>query len=123
MKRRFNRFRKRVREYPSIIFISFDIRKDDYPSMNYSIASLIASLKKKKIKISHYSFDLQHALEESKAKNNITSSVNDRMIINLPYFQNFNYIAISRIPSANCIFHKNSGSLIFAAKNARSKQT
>jgi radical SAM superfamily enzyme YgiQ (UPF0313 family) len=90
----FKRIRNQVREYPSIIFISFDIRKDDYPAMNYSIASLIASLKNKKIKVGHYSFDLQHALQEKEYNQSITKPVTDKILNNLDYFKSFDYIAL-----------------------------
>lgn len=47
-----------------IVFVTFDKHKDEYPSMTYSVAALIASLKAREFSCSHLSIDLQHALEE-----------------------------------------------------------
>jgi len=91
----FKSLKRQVKEFPSIIFISFDIRKDEYPAMNYSIASLIASLKKRKIRISHYSIDLQHALFEKEYLQPITVPVMGRISNNLSYIKKFDFIAIS----------------------------
>ena len=81
--------------HKDIIFISFDIRKDEYPAMTYSIAALIASLKPKYEKISHFSVDLQHTLEEKPDHVTITQMVKKRLVENLGYFMQFKFIAIS----------------------------
>jgi radical SAM superfamily enzyme YgiQ (UPF0313 family) len=78
-----------------IIFISFDIRKDDYPSISYSIATLIASLKQSFSGISHFSFDLQHSLEEKPKESTITEVVQKKMEENIDFFKKFRFIAIS----------------------------
>ena len=79
----------------SIIFISFDIRKDDYPSMSYSIAALAASIRKENHSFSHYSIDLQHSLEEKLNKESILDIVTKKLQVNIDYFQKFDFIAIS----------------------------
>jgi radical SAM superfamily enzyme YgiQ (UPF0313 family) len=79
----------------SIIFISFDIRKDDYPSMSYSIAALAASISKENHSYSHYSIDLQHSLEEKLNKESILDIVTKKLQVNINYFQKFDFIAIS----------------------------
>ena len=79
----------------NIVFISFDIRKDDYPSMPYSIACLIAVLQQEGIRSSHYSIDLQHILEEKSSNETITKKVISKLNENLSYFKRFKYVAVS----------------------------
>jgi radical SAM superfamily enzyme YgiQ (UPF0313 family) len=77
-----------------ILFITFDVKRDDYPSMSYSIASLFAALNKVNIHPAHFSLDLQHALEEIHIDSGLTDTVRDKLTQNLPYFKKFNFIAI-----------------------------
>lgn len=79
----------------SIIFITFDIKKDEYPSMPYSVAAMIASLKKEKQKTSHLSIDLEHALRETKPESSITDIITQGLMKNKNYFCSFNFVAIS----------------------------
>lgn len=79
----------------NIIFISFDIRKDEYPSMSYSMASLVSSLRKENHVVSHYSIDLQHSLEEKMSKQSIIDIVTKKLESNNEYFRKFKFIAIS----------------------------
>ena len=79
----------------SIIFISFDIRKDDYPSMSYSIAALAAAIRKENHTFGHYSIDLQHSLEEKLKKETILDNVTKKLQVNIDYFRMFDFIAIS----------------------------
>lgn len=79
----------------NIIFISFDIRKDEYPSMSYSMASLVAALRKENHVVSHYSVDLQHSLEERLSKQSILDIVTKKLESNNEYFRKFKFIAIS----------------------------
>ncbi|MCX6250548.1 MAG: B12-binding domain-containing radical SAM protein [Bacteroidetes bacterium] len=84
-----------MKQSRDIIFITFDIRKDEYPSMSYSIAALIASLKQYNYQIGHFSIDLQHTLEEKPDESTITEMVRKRFLENLDYFRTFRFIAIS----------------------------
>lgn len=79
----------------SILFISFDIRKDEYPSMSYSIASLAAAVKEENHIFSHYSFDLQHSLEEKMTEESILDNVVKKFEANKVYFLKFDFIAVS----------------------------
>jgi radical SAM superfamily enzyme YgiQ (UPF0313 family) len=78
-----------------ILFITFDVKKDEYPAMPYSVAVLIAALKKAKQKVGHYSIDVQHALEEKDSDESLTAKITEYMHGNLKYFQKFRFIAIS----------------------------
>ncbi|MBK6965071.1 MAG: hypothetical protein IPH20_14315 [Bacteroidales bacterium] len=59
----------------SIIFITFDIKKDEYPSMPYAVATMVACLKKAKQKTSHYSIDLEHAKHGTQGNHSITDTI------------------------------------------------
>lgn len=78
-----------------IIFITFDVKKDEYPAMPYSIAVLMASLKRSNLKVSHYSIDVQHAMEEKGEKENLTDRVTQKLSDNQEYFRKFRFVAIS----------------------------
>lgn len=79
----------------NIIFISFDIRKDEYPSMSYSMAALVAALRQENHVVSHYSVDLQHSIEEMMTKQSILDIVTKKLESNNDYFRKFKFIAIS----------------------------
>lgn len=44
----------------NIILVTFDQHRIDYPTMSYSVASILATLKHYNIQASHYSFDIRH---------------------------------------------------------------
>lgn len=79
----------------SIVFITYDLKKDEYPAMPYSVATMIASLKMANHVVSHYSFDIQHVLEEKSEAKSLTEELSVRLKANIEYFSKFDYIAIS----------------------------
>jgi tRNA A37 methylthiotransferase MiaB len=79
-----------------LLLITFDIYRPDYPTINYSIASLMATLKEYGISYSHYSINVQQYLgicnsEESDLKEN---SINTVIKNAIPYFKKFDFITI-----------------------------
>ena len=77
-----------------IIFITFDMKKDEYPSMSYSIAVLMAVVKQAGKKAAHYSVDVRNAMEEKDISETITDVVTRKLCDNLSYFKKFRFIAV-----------------------------
>lgn len=78
----------------SVLFITFDVKKDDYPEMSYSVASLIAVLKKSNVKTGHYPVDIQRANEEKASTESLTFKITNSLKNNLDYFKKFSFLAI-----------------------------
>jgi len=77
-----------------VVFITFDIKKDEYPPIPYSIASMIAALKKAGQHVAQYSVDTQHVMEEKERDVDLTVKVTELMSDNLDYFKKFRFIAL-----------------------------
>lgn len=78
----------------NLLFITFDVKRDEYPSMSYSIAALIAALKNENIHIAHHSVDIQHALEEKGHRSSVTDEIRSKLKSSIEYFNKFDFIAI-----------------------------
>jgi hypothetical protein len=99
-----------------IIFITFDIPRPEYPTMSYSIASIIAAVQNAGFISSHLPIDVKQFLQDRKeasgyighkkmsfeelviaqeGSNDLTNAVIERLKANLNYLLQFRYIAIS----------------------------
>ena len=77
-----------------IIFISFDHPRSEYPSMSYSIASLIAALKEYGFSASHFPIDIKQIQTDSNGQD-IPTTVLNRLESNIEWFMGFEYISLS----------------------------
>jgi len=77
-----------------LLFITFDIKRDEYPTISYSIAALKAVLQNNNLTIAHHSVDIQHALEEKGSQCSVIEEVNSKLLDNISYFKKFKFIAI-----------------------------
>lgn len=76
----------------SIVLITFDIFKPDYPTITYSIASILATLKKNKISFSHYPINIQQYIGKSSI--DVNSSIKEVLSEAVTFFRKFDFIAI-----------------------------
>lgn len=78
-----------------VVFVTFDLPRSDYPSLSYSIASIMASVKLNGFNCSHYSIDIRQILEGASRKQNISELVKVQLAEALGYFKKFRFVAIS----------------------------
>lgn len=78
-----------------IVFITFDIPRSDYPSMSYSIASILATLRINEVNCTHYPIDIKQALQDGVSNEHLAQIVKGKVLPVLKYFMSFRYIAIS----------------------------
>lgn len=76
----------------NIILVTFDQHRVDYPTMSYSVASILATLKHFNIPASHYSFDIRNFKKTEKGYMPIEVLVDIDDIID--YLKQFSCIAI-----------------------------
>lgn len=75
----------------NIILVTFDYHRIDYPTMSYSVASILATLKHYNIPASHYSFDIRKFKQTPDGYMPIDVIIDTDDIIS--YLKRFNYIA------------------------------
>lgn len=96
-----------------ILLITFDIYRPDYPTINYSIASIMATLKENKISFSHYSINISQYVgidnqikfdmiglntercnEKIPKQSSFNTAITNELLDSISYFKKFEYIAI-----------------------------
>lgn len=75
----------------NIILVTFDYHRIDYPTMSYSVASILATLKHFNIPASHFSFDIRKFAKDKKGYTPIDLIIDTNDIIK--YLKQFSCIA------------------------------
>jgi len=77
-----------------ILFIGFEEKKEDYPSISYSFAALVSTLRDSGVVVSVHTIDTQYATLPTDSRQSVMNDIRGRLKKLIPYCHSFGAIAI-----------------------------